>query len=128
LLFVPAAEDRMNLQAFIQRHYSHATGESPLGHMLAATVGLVLVVMGTVFVASVVWIPAGIVIGIAGLLVLIGGIWGHITSPLNVEDLADSMVKLTGAAIAMAFGLAVAAIVIGFVLSVLVSSIRWLAN
>jgi hypothetical protein len=118
----------MNLHAFIQRHYSQATDESPLGHMLAVTVGLVLAVMGTVLVASVVWMPAGIVIGITGVLALIGGIWGHITSPLNAEDLADSMVKLTGAAIAMAFGLAVAAMVIGFVLTVLVSAIRWLAN
>ncbi len=84
--------------------------------------------ISTVLLASIPWIPAGVVIGIAGLLALIFGVWGHITSPVNLEDLADSMVKLTGAAIAMTFGLAVAAMVAGFVLTVLVSLIRWLAS
>jgi hypothetical protein len=117
----------MNLQAFIQRHYSRAMGESPVGHALAVAVGLVLVVIGTALVVSIVWIPAGVVIGIAGVLALIGGIWGHITDP-KMEDLADSMVKLTGAAIALTFGLTVAAIVIGFLLTVMVSSFQWLAR
>ena len=118
----------MNVQAFVQRHYSRAAGESPLGHALAIAGGLGLVVIGTMLVVSLVWMPAGIVIGIVGVLVLLGGIWGHITNPLNLEDLADSMVKLTGAAIALTFGLAVAAMIVGFVLTVLVSSFRWLAN
>ena len=118
----------MTLQAFVERHYSRARGESPIGHFLAITAGLVLVVIGTMFVVSIVWMPAGIVIGIAGMLVLGGGIWGHIRNPLNIQDLADSMVKLTGAAIALTFGLAVAAIIVGFMLTVLVSAMRWLAT
>jgi hypothetical protein len=118
----------MNLQTFIQRHYSRATGESPIGHALAVAAGLALIVIATMLVNAVVWMPAGIVIGFAGLLVLMGGIWGHISNPLNLEDLADSMVKLTGAAIAMTFGLAVVAVVVGFVLTVLVSAVRWIAS
>jgi hypothetical protein len=115
----------MNLQNLI--HPFDATGESPIGHGLAITAGFTLLVVATLLVASVVWMPAGIVIGIVGVLALVGGIWARITSPLNVEDLADSLVKMTGAAIAMTFGLAVAAIVAGFALTLLVSLIRWLA-
>jgi hypothetical protein len=128
LALVPGTEERMTLQTFIRQHFSTASGESPVGHALAIVVGFVLLVISTVLLASIPWIPAGVVIGIAGLLALIFGVWGHITSPVNLEDLADSMVKLTGAAIAMTFGLAAAAMVAGFVLTVLVSLIRWLVS
>jgi hypothetical protein len=47
---------------------------------------------------------------------------------LNLEDLADSMVKVTGAAIAMTFALAVAAIIMGFALTIVVSLFRWLLS
>jgi hypothetical protein len=87
-----------------------------------------LLATGTFLAVSVVWIPAGIVIGLVGLFALIGGIWAHISAPLNVSDLADSAIKLTGVAIAMTFGLAVAAMAVGFTLTVLVSLIRWLVS
>jgi hypothetical protein len=118
----------MVLQSFIPRRYSVTAGESPLGHVLAISAGFVLLVIATLLIVSVVWIPAGIVIGIAGLLTVMGGVWGHITRPLNLEDLADSMVKVTGAAIAMTFALAVAAIIMGFALTIVVSLFRWLLS
>jgi hypothetical protein len=116
----------MNLHSLIHLPYAGATGESPLGHGLALAAGFILLVIATVLVASVVWIPAGIVIGIVGMFTLVGGIWAHIRRPLHLDDLADSMIKITGAAIAITFGLAVTAIVIGFALTVLVSLVRWL--
>jgi len=118
----------MNLQTFVQRHYSPTAGESPLGHAGVVVAGFALMAVGTFLVASIVWIPAGVVIGLVGLLALIGGVWAHISKPVNLSELADSAVKLTGAAIAMAFGLAVAAMIVGFALTVLVSFIRWIAG
>ena len=102
-------------------------GESMLGHGLVLAAGFVLLVIATILVASVVWIPAGVVVGIIGMFALAGGIWAHITNPVNMEDLADSLVKITGAAIAITFGLAVAAIVVGYAVSVVVGLVRWLA-
>ena len=102
-------------------------GESALGHGLVLTAGFVLLAVATMLVASIVWIPAGVVIGIVGLVALAGGIWAHIANPLNITDLADSLVKMTGAAIAITFGLAVAAIVIGYAVTVVVGLVRWLA-
>lgn len=118
----------MVLQSFIPRRYSVTAGESPLGHALVIGAGFVFLVIATLLLVSVVWIPAGVVIGIAGLLTLGGGVWGHITRPLNLEDLADSMVKLTSAAIAMTFALTVAAIIAGFALTIVVSLFRWLLS
>ncbi len=118
----------MSLQTFVQRHYSPTAGESPLGHAVVVVAGFALMAVGTFLVASIVWIPAGVVIGLVGLLALIGGVWAHISKPVNLSELADSAVKLTGAAIAMAFGLAVMAMIVGFALTVLVSLIRLIAG
>lgn len=118
----------MTLQTFFQRHFSTSSGESPIGHALAISAGFALLVVGTMLVASVVWIPAGIVMSVAGLLALVGGVWAHISNPLDLDELADSMVKLISAAIAVTFGLAVAAIIIGFVLTLVVSFVRFIAS
>jgi hypothetical protein len=102
-------------------------GESVLGHGLILAAAFLLLVIATILAASVVWIPAAVVVGIVGLFALAGGIWAHITNPVNVEDLADSLVKMTGAAIAITFGIAVIATVAGYAVSVVVGLLRWLA-
>jgi cadmium resistance protein CadD (predicted permease) len=102
-------------------------GESVLGHGLILAAGFLLLVIATLLAASVVWIPAAVVVGIVGMFALAGGIWAHITNPVNVEDLADSLVKMTGAAIAITFGIAVIATIAGYAVSVVVGLLRWLA-
>lgn len=118
----------MKIQAFIHQHYSPEVGESPIGHAAAVVAGLALMTAGAALLATIVWIPQGTVIGLLGLLILSGGVFAHIQSPLEFNDLADAVVKLTGAAIAMTFGLAVAAIVVGFTVTVIVNLIGWLAR
>ena len=77
---------------------------------------------------SVVFLPAGIAIGVLGVLILGAGIFAHITSPLTFSDLMDAMIGLSGAAITLTIAVAIVAIVAGFGISVLVSVFRWLMN
>ena len=118
----------MTVQNFIHRHYSSAVGESPAGHAIAILAGLGLIAIGGGLVASVVFLPAGIAIGILGVLMLGAGLFAHIMSPLTFTDLMDTMVGLSGAAITLTIAIAIAAIVAGFGLTVVVSLFRWLAS
>ena len=118
----------MTVQDFIHRHYSPAVGESPTGHAIAIVAGLALTVIGAALVVSVVFLPAGIAIGVLGVLILGAGIFAHITSPLTFADLMDAMIGLSGAAITLTIAIAIVAIVAGFGISVFVSLFRWLMN
>jgi hypothetical protein len=118
----------MTIQSFVRQHYSPAAGESPVGHAVAVLSGLALVAMGAALVASIVFLPAGVAIGLLGLLIAGGGVFLHIQSPLKLSELLDALVGLAGAAIAMTFMIAVATFVIGFGVTVAVSLFRWLAN
>ena len=116
----------MTVQDFFHRHYSPALGESPTGHAIAIIAGLGSMVIGGALVMSVVFLPAGVVIGVLGVLLFAAGIFAHITSPLKLSDLMDAVVGLSGAAITLTFAIAVAAVVVGFGITVFVSLLRWL--
>jgi hypothetical protein len=118
----------MTVQDFFHRHYSTAVGESPTGHAVAVLAGLALIVIGTALIVSVVFMPAGVVIAVLGLLILGAGVFAHIMSPLTFAELMDAVVGLSGAAIAATFAIAVVAVVAGFGVTVLVSLFRWLVN
>ena len=118
----------MTVRSFIHRHYSPEVGESPIGHAAVILAGLVLLIIGGGLIASVVFVPAGVTIGVLGLLVLGGGVFAHIRSPLTFRDLMDTVISMSGAAIAATFAIAVVVMIIGFGLTVLVSAFRWLAS
>src|SRR5687768_10275001 len=118
----------MPFQEFIHRHYSPAVGESPTGHAIAILAGLALIAIGAALIVSVVFLPAGLAIGVLGVLILGAGVFSHIMSPLTFADLMDAVVGLSGAAITLTFAIAVAAIVAGFGVSVFVSFLRWVAS
>ena len=63
---------------------------------------------------SVVFLPAGIAIGLLGVLILGAGVFGHILSPLGFSDLMDAVIGLAGAAIAMTFTVAIFTFAVGF--------------
>ena len=113
---------------FIHRHYSPAVGESPAGHAIAILAGTALVAVGGGLVASIVFLPAGVTIGVLGVLLLGTGVFAHIMRPITFADLMDATVGLSGAAIALTFAIAIFAIVAGFVLAVIVSLFGWLAG
>jgi hypothetical protein len=113
---------------FIHRHYSPAVGESPAGHAIAVLAGLLLIAIGAALVVSIVFLPAGIAIGILGVLILGVGIFAHIMSPLTFSDLMDAIIGLSGAAITLTLVIAIAAIAAGFGITVIVSLFRWLAS
>jgi len=118
----------MTVYDFIHRHYSPAVGESPTGHAVAILGGCALILMGGALVASVVFLPAGIALIVLGVLILGGGIFAHITSPLKFADLMDAVIGLSGAAITLTLAIAIAAIVAGFGITVVTSFLRWLMN
>ena len=118
----------MTVHDFIHRHYSPAVGESPAGHAVAILAGLALIVIGAALVVSVVFVPAGIAIGVLGVLIFGAGLLAHITSPLKVSDLMDAVVGLSGAAITLTFAIAIVAVAAGFGITVLVSFLRWLMS
>ena len=118
----------MTVHNFFHRHYTSAVGESPAGHAIAILAGLVLIAVGGGLVASVVFLPAGIAIGVLGVLTLGGGLFAHIMSPLTFADLMDTMVGLSGAAITLTFAIAIVVVVAGFGVTVLVSLFRWIAS
>lgn len=118
----------MTVRDFFHRHYSLAVGESPTGHAIAVLAGLALIVVGAALVVSVVFMPAGIAIGVLGVLILGAGVFAHILSPLRFADFLDAVIGLSGAAITLTIAIAIVAIVAGFGITVLVSLFRWLAN
>lgn len=118
----------MTVHNFFHRHYSSAVGESPAGHAIAILAGLVLIAVGGGLIASVVFLPAGIAIGVLGVLTLGAGLFAHIMSPLTFADLMDTIVGLSGAAITLTFAIAIVAVVAGFGVTVLVSLFRWIAS
>ena len=118
----------MKLPAFIQAHYSPQSGESPVGHAMAVLAGLVLMLVGAGLVFSVVFVPVGVVVGLLGLFIFGGGVFGHIRSPLKFSDLLAAVVSLAGAAIGATFTLAIAVFLIGFVVTVLILGVDWLRS
>lgn len=118
----------MNVHTFIHRHYSPDVGESPAGHAIAILAGLALIAIGAALIVSIVFLPAGVAIGVLGVLILGAGVFSHIMSPLTSADLMDALVGLSGAAITLTFAIAVAAVVAGFSVTVFVSLFRWLLS
>jgi hypothetical protein len=118
----------MKVHAFLQRHYSPELGESPIGHAAAILSGLTLMAVGGAMVATVVLVPLGTVFGLLGVMLLAGGVFAHIQSPLSLTDLLDTIVGLTGAAIAMTFSLTVLAMAAGLVFTALYAFVQWLGR
>ena len=118
----------MKAQTFVHDHYSAEVGESPTGHAAAVLGGILLMVVGVAVVATVALLPVGLVIGLLGLLIFGGGVFGHIRSPLKLKDLMETIVGLAAAAIGMTFTLAIAAFVVGFVGTVVVLLFGWIRN
>jgi hypothetical protein len=118
----------MTVHDFMHRHYSPALGVSPTGHVIAILAGLGLIAIGGALVVSIVFLPAGLAIGVIGVLLLGAGVFAHITSPLRFADLMDAVVGLSGAAITLTFAIAIGAVVAGFAITVLVSLFQWLMN
>ena len=117
----------MSVQGFMRRHYSSAVGESPVGHAAAILAGLTLVVIGAGLIMSVVFVPLGVTIAVLGLFILGGGVFAHIQSPFNFKEAIDTVIGLSGAAIAATFAIIVAVMVVGLCVTVLVSAFRLLA-
>lgn len=118
----------MKVQEFFHHHYSASVGESPIAHAVAVLVGTGMIIAGIAFVASVVFIPLGTVIGLVGLMLLVAGVVGHIQSPVTFSDAMDAIVGLTGAAIAMTFMLVCAAIALGLAFTALFEVVQWVAR
>lgn len=116
----------MSMQDFVRQHYSARVGESPAGHAAAILAGLALVAIGIALIVSVVFVPLGVTTSVLGLLILGAGLFAHIQSPLNFKDLLDVIVGLSGAAIAATFAIIVAVMVIGMIITILVSVFRLL--
>ena len=118
----------MKVHAFLYNRYSPDLGESPIGHAAAVLSGLTLIAIGGVMVATVVLVPLGTVLGLLGVMLLAGGVFAHIQSPLTLTDLLDTVVGLTGAAIAMTFSLTVLAMATGLVFTALYAFVQWLGR
>ena len=116
----------MKVPAFIHRHFSPSVGESPMGHVVAVLAGLILAAAGGLLVASVVFAPLGLVIGLLGVMLLGAGVVGHIQSPVKFSDAMDAIVGFTGAAIAMTFILVAAAMALGLAFTALFAVVQWL--
>jgi hypothetical protein len=113
---------------FVHDHYSLEAGESPTGHAAAILGGVVMMAGGLALAFTVALLPVGLVVGLLGLLVAGGGVFGHIRSPLKFKDLIETIVSLAGAAIGMTFTLAIAAFVVGFAVTVLVLLFGWIRH
>jgi hypothetical protein len=121
-------EDAMTVQTFIHDHYSPGAGESPVGHAVAVLTGLLFVAVGAVLAYSVVLLPLASVVGLTGLMMLGGGLFAHIRSPLTFHDLLDDIVLLAGAAIAGTFALTVIVIAAGLVGTAVFEIVEWLLH
>jgi len=114
----------MRATAFFHRHYLVA-GESVTTHAAAVLVGGLMTVIGVALIATVAFLPVGVVIAFLGLLILGVGVFAHIQRPVKFADMADSVMALAGAAIALTFVLAMALFLIAFVASVVGSLVGW---
>ena len=114
----------MSIRSYLRQHYSTTAGESPVGHAAAILAGLALVIIGGGLIASVVFAPLGMPTTVLGLFVLAGGLFAHIQSPLSAKDLVDTVIGLSGAAIAATFAIVVAAMVVGFGATLIVTFFR----
>jgi len=54
------------------------TAESWFGHVAAVVVGFVLMVLGLAMGVSLVMLPVGIVVGLLGVAMFVGGLFGHV--------------------------------------------------
>jgi hypothetical protein len=52
-----------------------------LGHVAAVVLGFVLIIVGLAMGVTMVLLPAGIVIGLAGVALVVGGVFARITPP-----------------------------------------------
>jgi hypothetical protein len=121
-------EGVMGVQAFLHRHYSPLVGESPIGHVAAVLSGLILMGFGGLLIWWIVFIPAGVVIGVVGVMLLIAGAVGHIQSPLTFSEIMDALVGFIGAAITLTIALVVAAMLAGLMVTALYAFAQWLAR
>jgi hypothetical protein len=61
-------------------HHWMQTFESLLGHAAAVILGFVLMVLGLGLGVTMIMLPAGVVIGLAGAAIFIGGLFGNSSS------------------------------------------------
>ena len=54
------------------------TTESVLGHIAAVIVGFIMMVVGLGLGVTMIMLPVGIVVGLAGAAILVGGLFAHI--------------------------------------------------
>ena len=62
------------------RHFLTMTGHF-LGHVAAVVLGFVLIIVGLAMGVTMVLLPAGIVIGLIGVALVVGGVFARITPP-----------------------------------------------
>jgi hypothetical protein len=62
------------------RHVLTMTGHF-LGHVAAVVLGFVLIIVGLAMGVTMVLLPAGIVIGLLGVALVVGGVFARITPP-----------------------------------------------
>ena len=107
------------------RYWWPGAEESATGHAAAMLSGLTLIAIGAAMVATVVLVPLGAVFTVLGVMLFGFGVFAHIQSPLKLTDLLDTLVGLTGAAIAMTFSLTVLAMAVGLVVTALYAFLQW---
>ena len=122
------ADAVMKTAPFAFAHHPRNPEESFWGHALAIVTGAFLIAIGVALAATVALVGAGSVVGLAGLLLLGGGLFARIEKPLTIKDLADSVVTLVGAAIAMTFAAVAAIFLCALALSLIVGVTRWVAH
>lgn len=62
------------------------TIESYLGHAVAIAVGFAMMVLGLGLGVTIILLPVGIVVGLLGVLVFVGGLFGHIGSKADGSE------------------------------------------
>jgi hypothetical protein len=62
------------------RHVLSMAGDF-LGHVAAVILGFVLIIVGMAMGVTMVLLPAGIVIGLLGVALVVGGVFARITPP-----------------------------------------------
>jgi len=69
-----------NLQPSPLRHLLTMVGHF-LGHVAAVVLGFVLIIVGLAMGVTMVLLPAGVVIGLLGVALVVGGVFARITPP-----------------------------------------------
>jgi hypothetical protein len=69
-----------NLQPSPLRHLLTMGGHF-LGHVAAVVLGFVLIIVGLAMGVTMVLLPAGVVIGLLGVALVVGGVFARITPP-----------------------------------------------